>query len=200
MAQILGPAKLLEYFPPTYTTLDFEGQILRLYSRLTTIHLEDAIMPQLNTSTQTVTQSQRIEKERLYRCLGTVSVSLDFLSFPHSTDLDLENVDRLEKLFRDDGACRPHAAYNRIPALINNRDLQQCLSLSGISAGDLTPCDSRVYPDLSIPAGLHLECLRGRHRIEAASRVLAGGRRKWVVDLYPPGMSSRLGKKRKYMS
>ncbi|OBT51206.1 hypothetical protein VE04_07718 [Pseudogymnoascus sp. 24MN13] len=58
------------------------------------------------------------------------------------------------------------------------------------------PCDHRLgkprcritaepnYPLLEFPTGFRLECLYGRHRIEAGREFLHPGDNWWTVDLY----------------
>ncbi|KAI1382530.1 uncharacterized protein F4822DRAFT_441841 [Hypoxylon trugodes] len=138
--------------------------------------------------------SQRIEKERSITHLGTASVRLDILHFPHSRVLDVENVERLKQLFRAERGCRPAEFANRIPAIIYQSQLEQSLEQSGISAGQLRHENPRSHARLEFPAGFRLECLRGRHRAKAAEEVFDLAAQRWIVDLYPADISADLRK------
>ncbi|KAL5331286.1 hypothetical protein ACEPPN_000816 [Leptodophora sp. 'Broadleaf-Isolate-01'] len=48
------------------------------------------------------------------------------------------------------------------------------------------------YPMLKFPTSCQLECLHGRHRIEAAREFLLPTDRWWVVDLYLPELNTNL--------
>jgi hypothetical protein len=74
--------------------------------------------------------SQRIEDEKALKQLGTARVKLSFLAFPYSEqrqETNKTNVDRLKRLFRVEGGCRPDELANRIPAVIDEAQWQQCL-------------------------------------------------------------------------
>jgi hypothetical protein len=134
--------------------------------------------------------SQRIEEEKALKQLGTAKVKLSFLAFPHSEqqqDTNKANVDRLKRLFRVEGGCRPDELGNRIPAIIDEAQWQQCLRISAPSTDHEPANSSRTHAKIDFPSGFRLECLRGRHRVEAAKQVLPDRHQWWTVDFYPSG-------------
>ena len=130
--------------------------------------------------------SQRIEAEKSIKRIGMASIKLDILDFPHSKNLNSENVDRLKRLFRGERGCLPDNLLNHIPATIPENQLQQVLTFSGVSRHQLLS-DSGKPVRLEFPPGFHLECLRGRHRVRAADEVLTSSDKRWTVDLYRAG-------------
>jgi hypothetical protein len=60
---------------------------------------------------------------------------------------------------------------------------------SGISADALLSNLSDDYPELKFPVGFQLECLHGRHRLQARRETLPSRDKWWTVDLYLEGMS-----------
>jgi len=134
-----------------------------------------------------VATSRRLETEKAIKHLGTASVKLSVLDFPYSKGLDEKNVDRLERLFRTERGCLPCDLPNRIPAIIHESQLLQALRASNISAECLLSGIIGKPVKLEFPSGFRLECLRGRHRVEAADRVLKGLDKRWVVDLFLAG-------------
>lgn len=132
--------------------------------------------------------SQRIEEEKAVKHLGTASININVLAFPYSKGLNQENVERLKRLFRIERGCRPDELPNRIPAVIDEHQLYQCSNASGISMDRLL--SDLAGAKLEFPPAFRLECLRGRHRVEAARQVLRYADKRWIVDLYSAGMSS----------
>lgn len=132
---------------------------------------------------------KRLAEERTSKYRGTASIRLETLHFPSKDvrELDEKNVDRLIELFQKEGGCRRLEPQNHIPALVNPQQLEAALQASGVSTERLL-ADS--YPELNFPPNYQLWCLHGRHRIQAAARVLPLNDRRWVVDLYHKGMAS----------
>ncbi|GAB1319477.1 hypothetical protein MFIFM68171_09687 [Madurella fahalii] len=136
--------------------------------------------------------SQRIETEKAIKRIGTASINLNVLSFPHSKTLSLENVERLKRVFRLERGCRPDELPNRIPAIIDENPLHQCLNLSGLSLERLQSAVPGDHAKLEFPRAFRLECLRGRHRVEAARHTPPYTEKRWIVDLYPANISKEL--------
>ena len=134
--------------------------------------------------------SQRIGSEKTIKHVGTASIRLDALYFPHSKGLNRENVERLKRLFRKERGCTPGDIPNRIPAIVDGGQLREFLSVSGISAERLGPGADGNHVKLELPPGVWLECLRGRHRVKAAEEALTSRDKRWVVDLFLAGMAN----------
>lgn len=146
-----------------------------------------------------LTTSRRIQAEKSLKHLGAAWVELGVLRFPNSSGLDLDKVERLKRLFRSERGCLPSDLPNRIPAIIDEALLSAALQATGITASERMLLDGAEPPKLTFPVGARLECLRGRHRARAASEVLVPGERRWVVDLFAAGKSTRnSGVGRKY--
>jgi Protein of unknown function (DUF3723) len=137
-------------------------------------------------------QERRQEAERAIKYRGTASIKLDVLHFPceESREPDEKNVERLRKLFREEGGCRRLDLRNHIPAVISQPQLEAAIEASGTSAELLLEDARDGYRELDFPPGYRLECLHGRHRALAAARVLPLEDRRWTVDLYLDGMTS----------
>lgn len=125
------------------------------------------------------------EKERKYK--GTARVRLKWLHFRWNEpgELDDTNVERLKSIFRKE--CRRLDIRNHICAVVDQQHLDAAILVSGISAGALLAKPESGYPELVFPAGYQLECLHGRHRIQAGKEVLPPADKWWTVDLYLAG-------------
>jgi hypothetical protein len=130
----------------------------------------------------------RLETEKKEKYKGTARIRLEWLQFPSikGWEPDKAKVNRLKHNFRKD--CRRLDVRNHIPAVISQQDLDIALKLSGIVEGDLLGDAPNIYPELAFPAGYQLECLQGRHRIQAAKEALIVTDRWWVADLYLAGL------------
>ena len=106
-----------------------------------------------------------------------------------SRGLDVKNIERLKANFRED-CCRLDI-HDHIPALIHKQDLDAAMRASGISANMLF---DNSYPELSFPVGYKLECLHGRHRVQAGKEILPSSDSWWTVDLCS-GIFSHLQRK-----
>lgn len=133
----------------------------------------------------------RLEAEKQVKYKGTARIRLECLHFPWNEprELDRKNVERLKSNFLKD--CRRLDVRNHIPAIINQQLLDSATNESSISAEDLLSNSSGSYPELVFPAGFQLQCLHGRHRIQAGKEILRQGERWWTVDLYLEGRESR---------
>lgn len=128
--------------------------------------------------------SRRIQSEKSLKYIGTARVKLNALSFPNASCLDTRNVERLKSLFRGQRGCNPEDLQNRIPAVIDEIELDELMRISGITRESLRA--KTQHPILDLPEGAQLSCLRGQHRVRAAQEILASDRR-WVVDLFAAG-------------
>ena len=130
----------------------------------------------------------RLEAERQLKYMGTARVSLDVFHFPRDQprELDTKHVEFLKGCFRKEG-CRPLEIRNRVPAVIEQHFLEAAIRSSGISARELLTNQPNGCPELVFPAGFQLQCLHGRHRIQAAREFLSPRDKWWAVDLYLSG-------------
>ena len=128
------------------------------------------------------------DEERRRHARGTARISLDRLQLSEqdATELDLENVERLKKIFRREG-CRQHPVRNHILVLITQECLDAALGLSETSAAALLESGPHNYPKLQLPPGIRLTCLHGKHRIQAGREFLSPRDKWWVADLYLTG-------------
>ena len=133
-----------------------------------------------------------LEANRRLHHQGTARVRLRSLDFPQDSfdDLDPVNVARLRSCLRRN-CCRLDV-HNFIPAIIDERSLRDALEVSRLSRERLLSCPNGDIPELTFPEGFRLQCLHGRHRIEAAKDVLPPGDKWWTVDLYRSGTASGL--------
>ena len=138
---------------------------------------------------QTHVQAEELlEAEKQVKYRGTARVRLERLLFKESRELDRKNVERLKANFRKD--CRRLDTRNHIPALIDQQLLDAAIRASEISAEMLM--SNPRFPELNFPAGYYLECLHGRHRIQAGKETLPGRDQWWTVDLYLTGIQKPL--------
>jgi hypothetical protein len=131
--------------------------------------------------------SRRIRAEKTLKHLGTARIEVDALCFPDSDGPNIENVKRLNKLFRLQRDLDPGELQNRIPAVIDENDLREALSASGLSEESLLS-NGRDYPTLHFCRGFRLNCLRGEDRVEAVKQVFRSSDIRWAVDLFAAGL------------
>ena len=130
-------------------------------------------------------EESKLEKEKAARFSGTARVRLKWLHF-RNNQLDEKHVQDLQLHFQR--VCDRIDTRNHITAIIDQQHLDSAIQISGISEGIL-PKDSRnEFPELGFWTGYELECLHGKHRIQAAKQALLPHDMWWVVDLYPSGM------------
>lgn len=134
-------------------------------------------------------EDERLEKERRRVSRGTARVRLEALHFPNqSCEVDVKRVEYLESCFREYG-CRPLPKKNHICAVIDQDDLFTAMRANSVTLEELLSNPSDNYAELWFPDGYQLECLHGRHRIQAACEFLQRpSDRWWAVDLYLLGM------------
>ncbi len=119
------------------------------------------------------------EKSRTF--CGSVKIPLDKIrheELPNNPrQLNKKNVTTLLNLFRLEGCLRLDPEHH-VPALISRSVVPQ-----GLHPGAEPPRFNPEHP---------VVCLHGRHRVEAARKLLTGNEdRWWVVDLYSEGGRAR---------
>ena len=134
--------------------------------------------------TQVREDESKIEAEKRIKYKGTARIRLKWLHFQWNRprELDDKNVERLKADFRKD--CRRLDEHNHIPAVIDQQSLDAAEELSGTPAWRMGKYPQGGYPELVFPAGYRVECLHGRHRIQAAKELRLEW---WTVDLYLAG-------------
>ncbi|KAL9082811.1 MAG: hypothetical protein Q9165_008770 [Trypethelium subeluteriae] len=118
---------------------------------------------------------------------GTASVKAEIFEFTsqYPTDEDDKHPQRMKKLFKEAKNTRKWEIFNHIPATIAQNQLDDALASAGITSAQLLHARGG-HLELDFPAGVHLKCLRGRHRVLGDSGSLRPGRR-WIVDLFTSG-------------
>ena len=136
-----------------------------------------------------IERERRIAAERILKLRGAARVKIEVLYFPHdpknSRDVDDKHAEKLTTLLKAGNEQDISQFRSRVPAIIDQHQLEDAIAASGISAERLL--DPRECPELDFPAGFQLKCLHGQHRIKAAANIHPGSR--WVVDLYLAGKS-----------
>jgi len=138
---------------------------------------------------------ESLHRERRFRFRGTARVSLANLQFDtsdaeHEQFLRPKNVKRLRHIFATEG-CHRLPPEHHVAALISQPVLNDSLRRSKtLRTALLHPADDEP-PELAFPPSQPLQCLHGRHRIQAARGFLPPGDDWWVVDLYHDGKWDR---------
>ena len=138
-------------------------------------------------------EDERLQAERRVKFKGTARVKLESLYFPKISthELDVKHVKTLKEQFRTNG-CRRLEVQNHIPAVIDQQQLDTALVESRVSAAELL--SSPEYKDLEFPAGA-LECLHGRHRVQAGREFLPLRDQWWTVNIYLAGIFTSIRKR-----
>ena len=136
--------------------------------------------------------ARRISAEKAVKYVGSAEGSLKNLAFPNSKSLNEDNVKRLATLFRSQGNLSPGDVSNRIPAVIDAKDLQTALTASGLTQNSLL-CGGGKPPRLVFQQEFRLECLRGGDRVNASKKVSRSPNPHWVIDLFTAGLWLRTG-------
>jgi hypothetical protein len=143
---------------------------------------------------RSIEREGRIAAERNLKLIGAARVKIEVLHFPHdpknSRDVDDKHAEKLTKLLKAGNEQETSQFRSRVPAIIDQHQLEDAIAASGISAERLL--DPRECLELDFPAGFRLKCLHGQHRIKAAANIHPGSR--WVVDLYLAGKGLSLYK------
>ena len=132
----------------------------------------------------------QLEVEKRLKFQGTARIGLHHLNFPRddAKGLHRKNVDRLKAIYQQHG-CRRLEVQHHIPAIVDEGSLNVAIAAAGISPTTLArPPTADGYPELVLPNGHRLECLHGRHRIQAGKEFLPARDQWWTVDLYLTGM------------
>ena len=132
----------------------------------------------------------RLEEDRKLSFYGSARVDLDALAFERSPECQISqpNIQRLFSAFEKAGCLRLHPQYH-VPAVITKEQLDGALTSAESPADALLSKDPEQWPLLTFPDDYRVQCLHGRHRIEAAKRFLSISDRWWVVDFYTSGQS-----------
>lgn len=127
----------------------------------------------------------QLESDKQKYFLGTAKVDIDAFSFDSflPRDLNLQNSERLLSVYELTG-CSQLDTANRVPALIADNDFTEAVARADSTVEKARHHDHLQWPTLSLPADAKIECLRGKHRIEAAKLYLRSGFRWWSVDFY----------------
>ncbi|KAG9241126.1 hypothetical protein BJ878DRAFT_558879 [Calycina marina] len=128
-------------------------------------------------------REERLATEGREKYQGTARIKLEVLHFPQNEprELDRKNVERLKGYFKK-GQCH-RVGRNHIPAVIDQSQLSEVLRDSNVSVKTLLS-NTDPHAMLRFPAGSQLQCLHGRHRIQAAREFLTPRESWWTVDLY----------------
>lgn len=136
---------------------------------------------------------QDISKDKASNLRGKARVMIAALKHtPESMrDLDNTNVERLKDIFTMEG-CRRDAPERHVPVVISMDDVTRAIALTGsteVSLDKLLDNPKELPPLLKFPPGVHIQCLTGKHRIQAAKEctTLPASERWWIVDLYLEG-------------
>jgi hypothetical protein len=129
---------------------------------------------------------EQLYKEKWSSYLGRAKISLGSLQFAatHARNKQFSHSKVIKNLVRNFSreGCRRLDEENHVSALISDQVLTETLNRA-----NLTPEQFRntpMPPVLTIPSNIQLICLYGRHRLQAAGRLLDHGNDWWVVDLY----------------
>jgi hypothetical protein len=137
---------------------------------------------------------QRISRDKASKFRGKARVMLEVLQFSPENlrDIDEKNVERLKEIFEEEG-CLREEPERHVPAVIDMGDLTRAIQFTGsdeVSLDRLLDNPKKLPPLLKFPLGVHIECLNGKHRIQAAREFpgLKPSEKWWIVDLYLNGM------------
>lgn len=138
---------------------------------------------------QAVINDEQLFSEKEKRYLGRARIDIKSLQFEidHTNASQFTNAKVVKKLaqkFALEG-CHRLDEEHHVSALISPAVLQVAIQKSGISVGDLRTAG---YPQkLEIPQATPLNCLYGRHRLQAAKGILPPEDEWWVTELYSDG-------------
>lgn len=129
-----------------------------------------------------------IYTDRAQHFKGSAEVKLKHLAFDLKAvrEIDPKNVARLKSIFRLESCSRLDPQHH-IPALLSLQDLEIAAGISHVSIESLSSPVENRFVQLNFPEGYQLQCLHGRHRIQAAKEHLKMEDAWWVVDLYLEG-------------
>ncbi|OAL33366.1 hypothetical protein AYO20_07377 [Fonsecaea nubica] len=138
-----------------------------------------------------------IVRDKASNFRGKARVMLNVLRFTPENirDLDRANVERLKAIYEEEG-CLREGPERHVPAIISLADLTRAIEFTGtseVSLDRLLDNPKELPPLLKFPPNVHIECLTGKHRIQAAreSAKLRAVDKWWIVDLYLEGLSDK---------
>lgn len=182
------------YQTPTLSILEVGMPKGDLFSSALTMQQEQAHVEDL-----------RLDTERGLTCKGSALVRFEYLNWNEyirrnktKRRPDPKRVERIKRIFRKEG-CLPRQVEHHIPAVIDQRRLDAALEharrkgkwkTNTLPSNYATINSQDGYPELEFPGGI--ECLRGRHRIQAGKVWLPPTEKWWIVDLYLSGISYEL--------
>ena len=150
-------------------------------------------------------EDSRLDTERWLICKGSALVRFENLKWNKYLKRDETkktpdpvHVEHVKRIFRIEGCRRFHVKHH-IPAVVEQHQLDAALKdarRNGRWNGDTLPSNYAIintrdgYPELDFPAGI--ECLHGRHRIQAGDEWLPLSEKWWIVDLYLAHISYEL--------
>ncbi|KAI0200860.1 hypothetical protein F4808DRAFT_142025 [Astrocystis sublimbata] len=108
-------------------------------------------------------RSQQLNAEISSKYQGTARIYLDSLFFDPERDSGKKKTNRLIKIFKREGYDRLNAGH-AIPGTIIADWLSASLQQAFLSTADLR---SPEPPLLSLPTGVYIHYIHGKHRIEA---------------------------------
>lgn len=148
----------------------------------------------------------RLGTESRLICKGSALVRFEYLNWNEYLEQneakrpDPEHVEHIKRIFRKEG-CRRLQVRRHIPAVVDQHRLDVALEdaqrkgrwKTGTLPSNVATIDTQDgYPELEFPGGI--ECLHGRHRIQAGREWLPPTEKWWIVDLYLSGISYELKK------
>lgn len=136
---------------------------------------------------------QDIFKDKASNFRGKARVMLEVLQFaPESMrDINKKNVERLKDIFEVEGCLRMEPERH-VPAVVSLAALTRAIEFTAspqVSLDKLLDNPKELPPLLKFPPNVHIECLSGKHRIQAAKECtrLGPSEKWWIVDLYLEG-------------
>ncbi|KAK6810740.1 hypothetical protein RU639_013617 [Aspergillus parasiticus] len=120
---------------------------------------------------------------------GSARVNLSLIEIGPEWQLNNENVDALSRVFEKKGVY-PLQRENHVEVKVSRANLERALRESGVTADELRQSEPASFPELKF-AGVQLDCLHGKHRVQAARRMLPPFR-WWIVDIYLDNISDEL--------
>ena len=135
----------------------------------------------------------QLEEDRRRYFLGSAKVDIDILSFDKSLprETNAQNIERLLSSFELTG-CLQLDPQHHLAAIIAPSTFHEAISHAGSTGEAALDRDPSRWPRVSFPAQFRVQCLRGKHCIEAAKHYLTGRHRWWVVDFYSEGEAVQL--------
>jgi len=114
--------------------------------------------------------------------LGTYRVRLENIKIPDIAADRVTNVRRLKRVFKVQG-CLRNDPQNYITAIISEEVFRRRTRDNARESTTVVP-----PPKLLLASEEEVACIHGKCTIKAASQILHGRDRWWVVRLYPTGL------------